>query len=94
MKANVKIKTVDAEDVIGVNKKAVFSDEDSDKKYVYEAEKQDENSYKLRKVEVTEGISGDQFTEISGEGLEEGDYIVLTPGKCEADEIVNVRVSG
>ena len=57
------------------------------------AEKQDENSYKLRKVEVTEGISGDQFTEISGEGLEEGDYIVLTPGKCEADEIVNVRVS-
>lgn len=93
MKANVKIKTVDAEDVIGVNKKAVFSDEDSDKKYVFEAEKQDENSYKLRKVEVTEGISGDQFTEISGEGLEEGDYIVLTPGKCEADEIVNVRVS-
>lgn len=93
MTANVKIKTIEADDVLCVNKKSVFTDEESGKKYVYEAEKQSEDSYKLRKVEVTEGVSGESLVQITGDGLEEGDYIVSAPGKFKEDDIVSVRVS-
>lgn len=92
MTAKVNIITVDAADVLAVTNKSVFEDEETGRKYVYEAEKQSDDSYKLRKVEVTEGITGDTYTEISGEGLDEGDYIVSKPDKSEENDIVDVRV--
>ncbi|WP_044974137.1 efflux RND transporter periplasmic adaptor subunit [Ruminococcus sp. HUN007] len=102
MKATVVITTLDAENTLAVTKKSVFSDrkdddsenEDDKKFYVYEAEKQSDNTYKLRKVEVTKGNENNTYVEISGEGLEKGDYIVSMPGRCKEDDIVDVKVTG
>lgn len=93
MTASVQIKIIDADDALSVNSKAVFQDEeDETKSYVYEAEKQDDDSYKLRKVEVKKGIEKDDIIAITGDGLEEGDYIVLTPAKCSENDIVDIRI--
>lgn len=92
MTAKVKIVTVDAPDVLAVSSKSVFEDKETGRKYVYEAEKQSDDSYKLRKAEVTEGIISDTYTEISGYELSEGDYIVAKPEKSEENDIVDVRV--
>lgn len=103
MAATVNVTTLDAENVLAVSKKSVFSDkkkdDDSDKDednkdkkfYVYEAEKQDDNTYKLRKVEVTKGTENSNFVEITGEGLEKGDYIVSSPGRCKENDIVEIN---
>ncbi len=100
MSAKVEIMTVDAENILAVSNKSIFSDKDKDddsekdedkKFYVYEAEKQADDTYKLRKVEVTKGLESDKYTEISGDGLEKGDYIVSSPGRVKDGEIVEVK---
>ena len=95
MKADAEIQTVDAENVLAVNKKSVFADKDDKKKfYVYEAEKQADGTYKIRKAEVTKGLENNSYVEVKGEGLAKGDYIVSLPGRCSENDIVDVKVSG
>lgn len=91
MTARAVITTVDAADILAVTNTSIFEDEETGKKYVFEAEKQGDDNYKIRKVEITEGIVGKTYTGITGEGLEEGDYIVAVPKKCKENDIVNVR---
>ncbi len=90
MNAKVKIKTVNAPDVLSVKSKAVF--EEDGKFYVYEAEKSDGDNYVLRKAEVTKGLEKGSLVEISGEGLDENDYIVQVPKRFSDGQTVTVKV--
>lgn len=91
MNAKVKITTVDEPEVLSVKKSAIFKNDD-DRSCVYEAEKQSDGTYKIREVEVEEGISKELYTAVTGDGLEEGDYIVLNPAKCSDGDVVDVRL--
>lgn len=95
MTSKVEITTVDASDVLAVPQKSIVADKDDETKfYVYEAEKQSDDTYKLRKVEVTKGEETEKYAAVSGEGLEKGDYIVNIPGRCSEGDIVDIRTGG
>lgn len=92
MTSKVKIYTVDEPESLTVKNSAIFENKDK-KKCVYEAEQQDDGSYKAREVEITESTKTKSYTAVTGEGLEEGDLVITIPKRCKDGEIFNIKMS-
>lgn len=92
MSAKAEIVINDSSDQMSVRNSSVFKNTEQ-KDCVYEAEKQGDGTYKIREVEVETGIRNDQYTVVSGEGLDEGDIIIIAPSRCKDGDIINVSLS-
>lgn len=60
-----------------IDTSAMLTDPESVDEEDLEKMQNGENSYESHKVSITKGLEGDYYTEISGEGLEEGTEIVV-----------------
>ncbi len=79
MTAQINIVLESSKDVLAVPYDAIQTDEEGNSfVYVQDIDSSDESGTGRKKIDVTVGLEGDYYVEVSGEGLEEGMRVILS----------------
>lgn len=78
MNARVNIVTESKSNVLAVPYDAILTDENNDS-YIYIAEADKNDLYKVKKVVITQGLQTDFFVEVTSNELKEGSLIISSP---------------
>lgn len=78
MNARVNIVTDSKSNVLAVPYDAILTDENNDS-YIYIAEADKNDLYKVKKVVITQGLQTDFFVEVTSNELKEGSLIISSP---------------
>ncbi len=89
MKVKARISTGEEMTTEAVPYTAIMSDAYGD--YVYVAQEASAGMYTVVKKEVTKGMSGDYYTEITSGELEEGDLVICYPSTVKENDIIAVN---
>ncbi len=89
MTAKVKIVTTDERDVLSVNNISLFTNNDGDT-CVFEAVKQDDDSYTVIETVVSVKNKTPKYTEITAYSLQEGDLILTEPKQYSDGDKVQI----
>ena len=88
MDLSVYIYTNRTDDVLSVAYDSISSN-DEEHYYVYVANEQDNNTYKISKVDVEIGIESDYYIQIKSDKLKTGDNIICTPSKFTEGQVIS-----
>ncbi len=89
MKVKARIATGEEMTTEAVPYTAIMSDAYGD--YVYVAQEASAGMYMVVKKEVTKGMSGDYYTEITSGELEEGDLVICYPSTVKENDVITVN---
>ena len=89
MKVKARIATGEEMTTEAVPYTAIISDAYGD--YVYVAEPAGSGMYTVAKKEVTKGMSGDYYTQVESDELEEGDLVIAYPSTVKENDIITIN---
>ena len=89
MKVKARIDTGEEMTTEAVPYTAIISDAYGD--YVYVAEPAGSGMYTVAKKEVTKGMSGDYYTQVESDELEEGDLVIAYPSTVKENDIITIN---
>lgn len=88
MDLSVYIYTNRTDNVLSVAYDSISSN-DEEHYYVYVANKQEDNTYKITKVYVEIGVESDYYIQIKNDKLKIGDNIICTPSKFTEGQVIS-----
>ena len=59
--------------------------------YIYKLEKRNDNQYNVIEQRVDIGMDSYYYTEITGDGIQEGDYIITEPKSFKANQKISMK---